>query len=246
MNTSQILVLTMHHFGEQALNTNNPDQPSQPPVQSSPSDPYELELEPHPSAHDGQTQAAPDSIEDVDDSQMSEGALDDEQMQAAMHIEKLEQKMKQGLSWFYWIAGLSVVNMAMVHMGSDGLFLAGLTITAVIDGIGVALHDRIGMVGTILAIMVNVVILACWLAAAWVARKRHTWALAAGAIFLLADTLATLGLLLMSQSFSIIIWLIIHIIALSGFFIAWRAMRELNAIDRQVDQIEAMDYGLPR
>lgn len=47
----------------------------------------------------------------------------------------LESKAKSGASWFYWIAGLSVVNSAVTLFGSTWGFIAGLGITQAVDGI---------------------------------------------------------------------------------------------------------------
>jgi len=37
--------------------------------------------------------------------------------------------------WFWWIAGLSVVNTALSHSGSDTNFVVGLGITAIADAV---------------------------------------------------------------------------------------------------------------
>lgn len=37
--------------------------------------------------------------------------------------------------WFWWIAGLSLVNTVLIHSGSDTSFLAGLGFTLVIDSL---------------------------------------------------------------------------------------------------------------
>ena len=49
---------------------------------------------------------------------------------------RLAQRVKSSANWFYWIAGLSVVNSIVVHTGSAWSFIAGLGITQLIDAIG--------------------------------------------------------------------------------------------------------------
>ena len=49
--------------------------------------------------------------------------------------DQLEQTGKNGANWFYWIAGLSLVNTAMAHGGADRHFIIGLSITAIVDAI---------------------------------------------------------------------------------------------------------------
>jgi len=47
----------------------------------------------------------------------------------------LEAHAKRGANWFYWIAGLSVVNSGAFLLGANFHFLAGLGITEIFDGI---------------------------------------------------------------------------------------------------------------
>ena len=42
--------------------------------------------------------------------------------------------VQSGARWFWWIAGLSAVNVGMQHSGSDTHFVVGLGITSFIDG----------------------------------------------------------------------------------------------------------------
>jgi hypothetical protein len=43
--------------------------------------------------------------------------------------------VQSGARWFWWIAGLSAVNVGMQHSGSDTHFVVGLGITSVIDAL---------------------------------------------------------------------------------------------------------------
>ena len=52
---------------------------------------------------------------------------------------RLAQRVKSSANWFYWIAGLSVVNSIVVHTGSSWSFIAGLGITQLIDAVGAKL-----------------------------------------------------------------------------------------------------------
>ena len=44
-------------------------------------------------------------------------------------------RVKRGANWFYWIAGLSVINSAAFVMGANFHFLAGLGLTEIADAI---------------------------------------------------------------------------------------------------------------
>ena len=46
----------------------------------------------------------------------------------------LHQKFRNGVSWFYWIAGLSIVNSLMI-MVADRAFIFGLGITQITDAV---------------------------------------------------------------------------------------------------------------
>ncbi|MGA7990014.1 MAG: hypothetical protein WCC53_01150 [Thermoanaerobaculia bacterium] len=48
---------------------------------------------------------------------------------------RLEQRAKAGANWFYWIAGLSLVNSIAHAAGSTWVLIAGLGITQVFDGV---------------------------------------------------------------------------------------------------------------
>jgi len=43
--------------------------------------------------------------------------------------------VQSGARWFWWIAGLSAVNVGMQHSGSDTHFVVGLGITSLIDAL---------------------------------------------------------------------------------------------------------------
>lgn len=49
---------------------------------------------------------------------------------------ELEAKAKGGVSWFYWIAALSLINSVAFLFGAEFQFLAGLGFTVLADAIG--------------------------------------------------------------------------------------------------------------
>ena len=52
-----------------------------------------------------------------------------------------EALLKSGASWFYWIAGLSLINSFIALSGSDYGFILGLGITRIIDAFGMAFQS---------------------------------------------------------------------------------------------------------
>ena len=53
--------------------------------------------------------------------------------------------VRSGARWFWWIVGLSIVNIAMFQAGNNTSFVMGLGITAVSDGLFVN-HKVVGFV----------------------------------------------------------------------------------------------------
>ncbi|MBS0657916.1 MAG: hypothetical protein JSR82_06675 [Verrucomicrobia bacterium] len=52
---------------------------------------------------------------------------------AAPELTTLYQTVQAGARWFYWIAGLSIVNAVLAHSESKVQFVLGLAITQVVD-----------------------------------------------------------------------------------------------------------------
>jgi len=55
---------------------------------------------------------------------------------AAQNIEEQltnENNLKSGANWFYWVAGLSLINTIMIFAGAKWGFAIGLAITQIID-----------------------------------------------------------------------------------------------------------------
>ena len=53
-----------------------------------------------------------------------------------------EAAFKGGANWFFWIAGLSVINSLIITFGGEMSFVIGLGITQFIDGISIALKEN--------------------------------------------------------------------------------------------------------
>ena len=56
---------------------------------------------------------------------------------------KMERQFKGGANWFFWIAGLSIVNSLIFRFGGSASFLAGLGATQLIDGIASGIEELI-------------------------------------------------------------------------------------------------------
>jgi len=97
----------------------------------------------------------------------------------------LEHRMKSGGGWFYWIAGLSIINSIIILSGSNWHFLAGLGITDIISVFAM----KAGSAGTIIAIALDAIVAAVFIMFGAFATKRQTWAFAVGMTFYGLDAL---------------------------------------------------------
>ena len=87
---------------------------------------------------------------------------------------------QSGARWFYWIAGLSVVNTILIHSGSDTSFIVGLGFTLVADYLLKA-HMAIALVIDLIAIGV-------FAGFGFAALKGQSWAFIAGSVLYFLDT----------------------------------------------------------
>jgi hypothetical protein len=60
-------------------------------------------------------------------------------------------RVRVSARWFYWIAGLSLINSAVVIFGGSFHFVVGLGITSVVD----ALTKQAGSTGIVLDLIIN-------------------------------------------------------------------------------------------
>lgn len=91
---------------------------------------------------------------------------------------QLEGQLKASASWFYWIAGLSLVNSLVMMTGSRWHFILGMGVTTVVDVVG----QKIGGVGVALGLFVNVFIAAVCCVFGYLGNKRTAWAMWLGMV----------------------------------------------------------------
>ena len=128
--------------------------------------------------------------------------------------------MKAGGTWFYYIAGLSIVNSILFWAGSTWAFVIGLGITDAANAIG---RDVItGTTGTAIAIIFDIAVAGGFAGIGYLARKGIGWAFIVGMVVYLLD-----GLLLVWVTD----WLSVafHALALFYIFRGFQASRALRA-----------------
>ncbi len=145
--------------------------------------------------------------------------------QAHFQHDGLIETMKSGANWFYWIAGLSVVNTIIYISGSDWSFLAGLGLTQLADGfVDVAIDNGAPSMLKAVAIVFDFVVVAIFGFFGYYAGKRSSVVFIVGIVIYVLD-----GLLLLLLG----VWLSAGFHAFALFFIirGFMACRSLNAFE---------------
>ena len=127
------------------------------------------------------------------------------------------QQVKSGAGWFYWIAGLSLVNTIASLSGSGWGFIIGLGVTQVFD----AIAGAAGGGGKFIAIGLDAVVLGIFVLFGFLAGKCKGWAFLVGMILYALDGLIFLVMAdWMATGF--------HVLALFFMFKGWQACRVYN------------------
>ncbi len=136
----------------------------------------------------------------------------------------LESRIRSGANWFFWVAGLSIVNSVIALMDWNWNFLAGLGMTQIIDGITQAIADESNQTARVLAIVLNVPVAGLFVIFGLQARKRHNWAFIIGMVLYALDGLI---FLLVPDWFG----LGFHVFALYCVFQGLRANNQLRELE---------------
>lgn len=138
--------------------------------------------------------------------------------------QKLEKSLKVGANWFYWIAGLSLVNSVIQLLGSDRSFIVGLGITQVFDALASGAAEEAGSAGSVVrgvALWLDVVVAGMFVLFGWQANKRRVWAFVIGMALYALDGL----LFILAQD-----WLSLgfHAFALVGIWAGYSSLKKLR------------------
>jgi hypothetical protein len=105
----------------------------------------------------------------------------------------LEARIRGGGAWFFWIAGLSVVNSMINFFGGTWTFFVGLGLTQFIDGFTTAFARDVGLpyafVARLLGLSLDLAVAGLFVGAGLLARRRYRWVIAAGMLLYILDGL---------------------------------------------------------
>lgn len=102
------------------------------------------------------------------------------------------QQMKSGANWFYWIAGLSVINSVIALAGGGWYFILGLGLTQIVDGIALSGFEDPSEVtfGVLfMAFIFDLIIAGIFVAFGYLANKEQKWAFITGMVVYALDGL---------------------------------------------------------
>ncbi|MEJ2053578.1 MAG: hypothetical protein P8X42_06625 [Calditrichaceae bacterium] len=100
-------------------------------------------------------------------------------------IAQLDQNLKGAAKWFYWIAGLSVINTLINYLEGGVSFIIGLGITQLIEGIVYDASTEFKLA----ALVIEILISGMFAIFGYFAIKREKWAFIVGMIFYFMDGL---------------------------------------------------------
>lgn len=103
--------------------------------------------------------------------------------------ERLLRQRRSGALWFYWVAGLSIVNSLASLFGQQWRFILGLGITQLADALAVHSGRGVGAVAVIDAMIVGGFVLL-----GRFAERGRVWAFGVGAAIYALDGLIFVGL----------------------------------------------------
>ncbi|MEY4386641.1 MAG: hypothetical protein RLY20_1924 [Verrucomicrobiota bacterium] len=127
-------------------------------------------------------------------------------------------RLRSGASWFYWVAGLSLINSVVALTGSNWRLIFGLGVTQLIAELG----TNFGGAAVAVTFVLNLIATGVFVLFGVFAHKRHLWAFIAGGVLFLLD----LVFLLLVQDW---ISVAFHAWVLFSFFMGAKACHELNS-----------------
>jgi hypothetical protein len=159
--------------------------------------------------------------------------------QKAAEQQMVLQQFKSGVNWFYWIAGLSILNSLIFTLGGDLYFVVGLGVNYLLTGI---IYGMTGVDFTLLPTGIKILtLLLCVIASSvfflfgYLANKKSAWAFITGMILYTLDGLI---FLMIGDYLSIAF----HAMALLFIFKGYSASQKLKRIEFEAGMAQA---GLP-
>lgn len=151
---------------------------------------------------------------------------------------KLESSIKNGVGWFFWIGGLSILNTIIFFFNGSITFTVGLGVTQIIDGFSYGLAQNAGANETLVRIIglaLDLAIAALFIAAGVLGIKRQRWAIIAGMALYALDTIIFVA-------FKEWLGVVFHVVALAGL---WGGLNAINQLKKMEESSPLAFASLP-
>lgn len=161
------------------------------------------------------------------EAQNQPSSFDAAQVAAVQKKIALENKIKAGVNWFFWIAGLSLVNTMIYLFGYTLTFVVGLGVTQIVDGFLAGIASQLGETGILVRFAgfgIDALIAGIFVTFGILGRKHKKWAVITGMALYAVDAVILLF-------FRDIFGAGFHIFALVGLGTGLRAIHELKAME---------------
>ncbi len=100
-------------------------------------------------------------------------------------VEALTEDIQKAANWFFWIAGLSLINSLIFYFSAGIYFVVGLGITQFVDGIFAGLMNGPSWI----ALIPNLMISGFFIYIGYRSRKYDKWAFVVGVVIYTLDAL---------------------------------------------------------
>jgi hypothetical protein len=208
-----------------------PEIPETTPPHSTEQRPYSPERIPDaPEKFPASPEQIPDSLEPI----FGEGPVapsmpspEERSKQAAYQRQLLRSQMRGGASWFYWIAGLSIVNALTIRLNVGFSFIFGLGATQLVDALASALAMEIPELAAVIiwvAFAIDLLIAAVFVIFGVYANRGYRLIFIVGMLLYALDALFFLW-------WGDLLGFAFHMFALFGIYRGFRVLRELERID---------------
>jgi hypothetical protein len=140
----------------------------------------------------------------------------------------LETRIRKRANWFFWIAGLSMINSLATLFGANFAFDVGLGITQVVDGILNGLSKNLGGNWSPLRIIdlaIDICIAGVFFIIGMLGKKQMRWPITVGMILYVIDAL----ILMEYKSY---FPAVIHVVALIGIWGCFNSIKDLNNLEK--------------
>jgi hypothetical protein len=140
----------------------------------------------------------------------------------------LDNKIRSGVGWFYWIAGFSLINTIVYLLGFNLTFMIGLGATQIVDGLMTVLANRLGEGWSIVrltGLVIDICIAGVFILFGFFGRKRIRWPIILGIILYAIDGVI---ILLLKDYFGAAF----HGLALFGIWSGLKSIKELEILEK--------------